>query len=89
MKVCINGKYPSSKSIAYIVPQRSCSRANIFTTSCSPIIDVVPNNIAINGFMDDHSVHKEFNHRLVDYEVHTITQELKNLNSEQQPHRDE
>ena len=33
---------------------------------------MVPNDIAINSFADDHSIHKEFNHSLVDHEVQTI-----------------
>ena len=70
--MCINGKYSSSKSLPYSVPQGSCSGVNIFTAYCSPIIDVIPNDIAINSFKDDHSIHKEFNPSLVDHEVQTI-----------------
>ena len=73
MKVCINGKYSSSKSIAYSAPQGSCSGVNIFTAYCSPIIDVIPDNIVINSFVDDHSIHRMLNPPLVDCEVHTIT----------------
>ena len=56
-----NGKYSSSKYLAYRVPQGSCSGANIFTAYCSSIIDVIPNDIAINSLVDDHSTWKEFN----------------------------
>ena len=73
MKVCINGKYLSSKFLEYSVSQGPCSGANIFTAYCSPIIDVIPNDTAINGLMDDHSICKEFNPSLVDYEVQTNT----------------
>ena len=61
MKVCINGKHSSSKSLAYSVPQSLCSRANIITAYCSPIIHVLANDIAINGFADGNSICKEFN----------------------------
>ena len=67
MKVCINRKYSSSKSQAYSVPQGSCSGANIFTVYCSPIIDVIPNDFAINGFADDHSIGNVFNSSLADH----------------------
>ena len=53
MKVYINGKYSSSKCLAYSVPQGSYSGTNIFTAYCTPIIDVIPNDIAINSFADD------------------------------------
>ena len=49
-----------------------CIGANIFTAYCSPIIDVMSNDFAINGFADDHSICKEFNPSLVDHEAQTI-----------------
>ena len=36
-----------------------------------PIIDVTPNDIAINGFADDHSIYKGSNPSLVDHEAKT------------------
>ena len=81
IKVCINGKHTSSKSLANSVPQGSCSGPNIFTAYCSPIIDVSPNDIAINGFVDDHSICKEFNPSLVDHEVQTMAKPEGTLNN--------
>ena len=45
---------------------------NIFTAYVSPITDIMENDISINGFTDDHSIHKEFNPLLVDHQVQTI-----------------
>ena len=72
MKVCINRKYSSCKSLTYSVQQGPCSGTNILTDHCSPIIDVITNDIAIYGFAGDHSISKEFNPSLVDHEVQTM-----------------
>ena len=72
MKVCINGKYSSSNSLAYSVPQGSYSGANSSTVYCNLIIDSIPNDHAKNGFADGHSIHKVFNPSLVNHEVQTI-----------------
>ena len=84
MKMCINGNTQVAKSIEYSVLQGSCSRANIFTPYCSPVIDVIPNDIAMNGFADDHSICIEFNPSLIDHEVQMIVKlegTLTNINS--------
>ena len=60
MKVCVEGAYSSQLSIKYGVPQGSCSGANNFTAYCSPIADVVPAGVNINGYADDHSLRTSF-----------------------------
>ena len=40
--------------------QESCSGANVFTCYCSFIEQVVPKDIPLNGFADDHSLRKSF-----------------------------
>ena len=42
------------------MPQGSCNRANIFTCYNTLIEKVVPENIIINGFADDHLLRKSF-----------------------------
>ena len=42
------------------MPQGLCSGANVFTCYCSSINQVVPKDITLNGFSDDHSLRKSF-----------------------------
>ena len=42
------------------MPQGSCAGANIFNLYCSPLSEVIPPNLQLSGFADDHSVHKSF-----------------------------
>ena len=42
------------------MPEGLCSGTNVFTCHCSLIDQVVPNDIALNGFTDDHSISKHF-----------------------------
>ena len=42
------------------VPQGLCSGANVFTCYCSLIDQVVPKDITLNGFADDHLLRKSF-----------------------------
>ena len=42
------------------MPQGSCSGASVFTCYCSSIDQIVPKDITLNGFADDHSLRKSF-----------------------------
>ena len=42
------------------MPQGSCAGANIFNLYCSPLQDVVPQDLQLSGFADDHSVRRSF-----------------------------
>ena len=42
------------------MPQGSCSGANVFTCYCSLIDQIVPKDIILNGFANDHSHRKSF-----------------------------
>ena len=42
------------------MPQGSCSGANVFTCYCTLIDQIVPKDITLNGFVDDHSLRKSF-----------------------------
>ena len=60
-KVCINDKFSSTKTLAFSVPQGSASGANIFTAYCSTLKSVLPTEIELQGFADDHFMHKAVN----------------------------
>ena len=53
------------------MPQGSCAGANIFNLYCAPLHEVVPNDLQISGFADDHSICKSFkaNNRKQELEV--------------------
>ena len=56
-------KTNSSKwPLRYGVPQGSCSSANLFTTYCSTIEDVIlyEDGLWLNGFADNHTINKSF-----------------------------
>ena len=59
-KVIVNGKYSREIDLSISVPQGSCAGANIFNLYCAPLHEVVPNDLEISGFADDHSICKSF-----------------------------
>ena len=61
MKVCVNGIYSNELNLKYGVPQGSCSGTNNFVAYCAPIEDIVKEPVSINGYADDHSLHRTFN----------------------------
>ena len=59
-KVKIGKDYSQPQQLHFSVPQGSCSGANVFTCYCSFIDQIVPKDITLNGFADDHSLRKSF-----------------------------
>ena len=59
-KVAVNGKYSDEKQLTYSVPQGSCSGAYLFNLYCSTLNDIIPSDLHLSRFADDHSVRKEF-----------------------------
>ena len=59
--------------LKFSVPQGSCSCANLFLCYCSLIDDQINNSITINGFTDDHYIHKNFKAGNKDQEQQTKT----------------
>ena len=59
-KVKIGKNYSQPQQLHFSMPQGSCSGANVFTCYCSSINQVVPKEITLNGFADDHSLRKGF-----------------------------
>ena len=69
--VTVDGKYSREVILDISVPQGSCAGANIFNLYCSPLKEVVPDNLHISGFADDHSIRSYFkaNNRQQELEV--------------------
>ena len=59
-KVVIGDKYSKPHSLTVSVPQRSCAGASIFNLYCSTLHEIVPKDLTLSGFADDHSVRKSF-----------------------------
>ena len=55
LKVAVNGMYSEEKQLTYSIPQGSCLGANLFNLYCSMLNDVVPSDLHLSGFTDDHS----------------------------------
>ena len=59
-KVAVNWKYSEEKQPIYGVLKGSCLGPNLFNLYCSMLNNVVPSDWHLSGFVDDHSVRKEF-----------------------------
>ena len=73
-KVTINGKESSERDLTVSVPQGSCAGANIFNLYCSPLHEVVPPDLQLSSFADDHSVRKSFKASDREEEENTVEQ---------------
>ena len=56
----MNEAYSSERGLTYSVPQGSCAEANIFNLYCSPLGEVIPSDLSLSGFADDHSIRTNF-----------------------------
>ena len=59
-KVIIEDMYSKERDLTISVPQGSYAGAAIFNLYCTPLEDVIPKDLQISGFMDDHSVRTSF-----------------------------
>ena len=59
-RVAVKGVYSKDRDLTVSVPQGSCAGANIFNLYCSPLHEVVPEDLQLSRFADDHSVRKTF-----------------------------
>ena len=59
-RVAVKGVYSKERDLTVSVPQGSCASANIFNLYCSPLQDVVPEDLQLSRFAGDHSVRKTF-----------------------------
>ena len=53
--------YSKDRDLTVSIPQGSCAGAAIFNLYCTPLEEVIPNDLQISGFTDDHSVRSTFN----------------------------
>lgn len=60
LKVTVNSAVSCERELTVSVPQGSTAGANIFTAYSATLDDVVPADLLLNGFADDHSIRKEF-----------------------------
>ena len=59
-KVAVDGKYSQEHNLTVSVPQGSCAGASIFNLYCSPLQDMVPKDLQLSGFANDHSIRSTF-----------------------------
>ena len=59
-KVAVKGTYNKERNVEVSVPQGSCAGASIFNLYCLPLQDVVPQDLQLSGFADDHSIRRSF-----------------------------
>ena len=59
--VMVDGKYSREVNLDVSVPQGSCAGVNIFNLYCSLFQEVVPDDLYISGFAENHSIRSYFN----------------------------
>ena len=59
-RVCINGNYSQEKTLEFSVPQGSTQGGYLFVSYASTLDEVVPKDLQLNGYADDHSIWKCF-----------------------------
>ena len=59
-KVCVGNKYSRNRDLTFSVPQGSAAGANFFVSYCESLISVIPPSITLQGFADDHFMHRAF-----------------------------
>ena len=71
-KVVIDNKYSKPQSLDVSVPQGSCAGVSIFNLYCLTLHEIIPQNLTLSGFTDDHSIRKSFKARSAADETETI-----------------
>ena len=59
-KVLIDHHCSKNQDLDVSVPQGSCAGANLFNLYCSPLKDVVPTDLHLSSFADNHSIRGTF-----------------------------
>ena len=59
-KVNINDKYSSERSLDFSVPQGSAGGPVFYNLYAAPLVDIIPEEIDLIGFADDHTLIKSF-----------------------------
>ena len=79
MKIIIDNTYLHKKYLTFSVSQGLCFGANLFNMYSSTISKVIDSSLSLNGFVNDHSIMKEFNPNLPVEESDTIDLLVNNL----------
>ena len=59
-RVAVKGIYSKDKDLIVSVSQGHCTGANILNLYCSPLQEVIPEDLELSGFADDHCVRMTF-----------------------------
>ena len=59
-RVTVDGSFSSEKIMNFSVLQGSLLGPILFNCSCLTLWDIIPNNIDLNGYADDHTLQKNF-----------------------------
>ena len=80
-KVNIGKRYSTPHDLKFCVPQGSCSGPIFFLAYISTLGDIIPNEIDMFGFADDHILKIRFNPKVANAELNAITN-LEHVNLE-------
>ena len=56
----ISDKYSKPHSLTVSVPQGSCAGASIFNLYCLTLHEIIPKDLTLSSFVDDHSIKRSF-----------------------------
>ena len=59
-KVCVKGQYSTEVDLKFSVPQGSCAGPTLYLAYASTIQEIIPKNIDIHGYADDHVLKNKF-----------------------------
>ena len=59
-KVVIDNKYSKPHDLEVSIPQDSCTGVSIFNLYCLTLHEVIPSDLSLSGFADDHSIRRIF-----------------------------
>ena len=74
-KVAVNGHFSSNRVLAFSVPQGSCAGLVLYTAYSSTMSEVVPKQISMHGYANDHDLKKSY--RPIQYEEEETIKQLK------------
>ena len=59
-KVVIRDRYSKPHGLTVSVPQGSCVGASVFNLYCLTLHEIIPKDLTLSGFTDDHSIKRSF-----------------------------
>ena len=73
-KVTVDGKFSSEKDLPFSVPQGSCMGPVLYLAYASTLKEVVPQNISLYGYADDHAMKLSFDVKDPQAQLSAITE---------------